>query len=167
VRRHSKGTAFVGFLVADVEYAVHIAGVREIVNPREVVVLPRRPPGILGVAEFRSDIVPVLDLRLRFGLVDAPITRRTKWLMINAGVLQIALQVEHVVGVFNAELEEQKKAPPMLARDELCRVLFVTKRKEHMVFALDTSPFEELAREVAAAPQELTDAPQNVRDGGA
>jgi purine-binding chemotaxis protein CheW len=153
VRRHSKGAAFVGFLVADVEYAVQIAGVREIVNPREVVVLPRRPLGILGVAEFRSDIVPVLDLRMRFGLTEAPITRRTKWLMIYAGTLQIALQVEHVVGVFSAEIVEQKKAPPMLSRDELCRVLFVTKRKEHMVFALDTSPFEELARELAGGAQ--------------
>jgi purine-binding chemotaxis protein CheW len=167
VRRHSKGAAFVGFLVADVEYAVHIAGVREIVNPREVIVLPRRPLGILGVAEFRSDIVPVLDLRVRFGLADSPVTRRTKWLMLSAGSFQIALQVEHVVGVFSAEVGEQKKAPPMLARDELCRVLFVTKRNEHMVFALDTSPFEELAREVASAPQDPASGESTEQNGGA
>lgn len=136
---------FVGFTIDGVEYAVHIAGVQEIVNPMPVSVLPRRPLGILGVAELRAHVVPVLDLRVRMGLSPAPVTRRTKWILLKVGRERLALQVENVVGVFRAEVGDERAAPELLSQDELCRVLFVTKRDDAMVFALDLEPFEALS----------------------
>jgi purine-binding chemotaxis protein CheW len=145
----SKGGSFVGFLVDGVEYALHISAVREIVNPAPVSVVPRRPLGVLGITELRKTVMPVLDLRVRLGLLPMPITRRTKWLLLDFGSERLALQVEHVIGVFRADVDAERPAPPMLAQDELCRVLFVTKRGDAMVFALDAAPFEWIAREVS------------------
>jgi purine-binding chemotaxis protein CheW len=142
---------FLAFTVDNIEYAVHIAGVKEIVNPIAISALPKRPNGILGVAELRKQVVPILDLRLRLGLSLAPVTRRTKWILLEVGRERLALQVENVVGVFRAEVGDERAAPELLSQDELCRVLFVTKRQNAMVFALDLAPFEALASSLQKA----------------
>ena len=66
--RHDPSKDLVGFLVGDVMYAVRIVVVREILNPLPVVALPRAPGTVRGVADYRGDVVPVIDLRDRFGL---------------------------------------------------------------------------------------------------
>jgi purine-binding chemotaxis protein CheW len=139
---------FVAFMVDSVEYALHIAAVREIMNAGPIATLPRRPLGVLGVAELRNEVVPVVDVRVRMGLPAMPVTRRTKWILLDLGAYKLALQVEHVVGVFRADVGTEREAPPLLKSDELCRVLFVTVREEAMVFALDLAPFEFLAQQL-------------------
>ena len=53
-QRHDPTKNLVGFLVGDVAYAVRIEAVREILNPLDVVELPRAPSAVRGVASFRS-----------------------------------------------------------------------------------------------------------------
>src|SRR5688500_2517718 len=81
--RHDPSKNLVGFLVGEVTYAVRIEVVREIVNPLEVVALPRAPKAVLGVADYRQIVVPVIDLRSRFGLPPAPTSRKTKWIVLD------------------------------------------------------------------------------------
>ena len=73
--RHDPSKNLVGFLVGDVMYAVRIEAVREIVNPLEVVALPRAPEAVRGVADYRGVVVPVIDLRERFALPPARMSR--------------------------------------------------------------------------------------------
>src|SRR5687768_13991953 len=81
--RHDPSKNLVGFLVGEVMYAVRIEMVREIVNPLEVVALPRAPKSVLGVADYRGVVVPVIDLRLRFALPPATLSRKTKWIVLD------------------------------------------------------------------------------------
>ncbi|HJL32604.1 MAG TPA: chemotaxis protein CheW, partial [Polyangiaceae bacterium LLY-WYZ-15_(1-7)] len=67
-QRSDRSKNLVGFQVGDVRYAVDILRVREIINPLPLVELPHAPPSVLGVADHRGEVVPVLDLRRRFGL---------------------------------------------------------------------------------------------------
>ena len=66
--RHAPSKSLVGFLIGDVSYAVPIAVVREISKPLTVVALPHAPPAVIGVADYRGEVIPVLDMRARFGL---------------------------------------------------------------------------------------------------
>ncbi len=83
--RHDPSKDLVGFLVGDVMYAVRIGVVREIVNPLTLVDLPRAPATVKGVADYRGEVVPVIDLRERFGLPPAAVTRKTKWIVLDVG----------------------------------------------------------------------------------
>jgi purine-binding chemotaxis protein CheW len=83
--RHDPSKDYVGFYVGDVTYAVRIELVREIVNPLEVIALPRAPASVRGVADYRGEVVPVVDLRERFGLPAVPPTRRQKWIVVDVG----------------------------------------------------------------------------------
>src|ERR1700704_4774848 len=73
------------FGVGNVVYGLPIDRVREVVNPQTVVDLPHPPPAVVGVTDHRGEVVPVIDLRSRFGL--GPITqpdarRRVKWILV-------------------------------------------------------------------------------------
>jgi purine-binding chemotaxis protein CheW len=83
--RHDPSKNLVGFVVGDVEYAVAIAHVREISNPLRLVALPHAPRSVIGVADYRGEVVAVVDLRTRFGMTAAPVTRKTKWIVVDVG----------------------------------------------------------------------------------
>jgi purine-binding chemotaxis protein CheW len=141
-KRQDPSKNLVGFTVGDVTYAVPIDAVREIVNPLPVVDLPRSPPSVRGVADYRNEVVPVVDLRARFGLASAPATRRTKWLVVRAAGHLVALVVDAVTEVFRGE-EALRPTPPTGTREG--RYIFgVTTRRGKLVFVLD---LERLARD--------------------
>ena len=64
--RHHNDQAknLVSFLVGDVRYAVEIARVREIVNPLATVQLPHAPAEVVGVADHRGDVLPVVRCKI-------------------------------------------------------------------------------------------------------
>src|SRR6476469_402828 len=95
-QRHDPSKSLVGFIVGDVHYAVAIHRVREIANPLHLVTLPKAPPSVCGVADYRGDVVPVIDLRVRFGMPAVPPTRRTKWIVVEVSQRFVALVVDAV-----------------------------------------------------------------------
>ena len=63
-------------MVGTVRYALDIAHVREIVTPLTLTHLPHTPGGLAGVADHRSEVVPIINLRARFNLPAAMETAR-------------------------------------------------------------------------------------------
>ena len=59
---------FLTFIMAGEEYGVDILTVQEIRSWEEITVLPNAPDFVKGVINLRGTIVPIIDLRLRFGL---------------------------------------------------------------------------------------------------
>ena len=59
---------FLTFIMADEEYGVDILTVQEIRSWEEITEIPNAPDYVKGVINLRGTIVPILDLRLRFGL---------------------------------------------------------------------------------------------------
>jgi purine-binding chemotaxis protein CheW len=142
---HDPTKNLVGFIVGDVEYAVAIGSVREIANPALVVSVPRPPVGISGVADYRNEVVPVIDLRARFGLPTVVTTRRTKWILVDVGEQPAALVVDAVTDVFGGT--GIKPAP---ALGEAQRgITGVTKHAGGLVFVLDVRSFRDLTAPLA------------------
>lgn len=67
-RLTSKGKKYVTFSLGNEEYAISINKVPGIVKFQKVTVLPNTPYYVIGVINLRGKIIPVFDLRLRFGL---------------------------------------------------------------------------------------------------
>jgi purine-binding chemotaxis protein CheW len=163
--RHDPSKNLVGFLVGEVMYAVRIEMVREIVNPLEVVALPRAPQSVLGVAEFRKVVVPVIDLRERFGLPPVTLSRKTKWIVLDvspptssgaAGPASLvagryaALVVDAVTEVFGYGEGGIRPAPPLGHGDDVRGIEGVTTvgvgDRKKLVFILDARAFSALAQ---------------------
>ena len=167
-QRHDPSKNFVGFTVGDVVYAVRIELVREIVNPLDVVELPRAPVAVRGVADYRGVVVPVVDLRVRFGLPSATPTRRNKWIVVDVGRSVApdsqpggagaagppsaasggrfcALVVDAVTEVFGTGGAEVRPAPPLGGGDDVRGIAGVTSHGDHLVFVLDVRAFSAIA----------------------
>lgn len=166
-QRHDPTKNLVGFMVGDVAYAVRIETVREIVNPLEVVELPRAPTAVRGVASFRGEVVPVIDLRVRFALPAGDATRKNKWVIVDVAARPkvvaheptpppgarrvVALVVDSVTEVFGTGGEEIRPAPALGADDDVRGIEGVAPYAGPggMVFVLDVRAFAPLADAVA------------------
>ena len=103
--------SLVEFIVGNVHYAIDIAHIREIVNPLVITPLPHSPPEVVGVADHRGEVVPIIDLRVRFGLTGSEPTRTTKWILVNSNRGLIGLVVDAVTEVFGTGGEELRPTP--------------------------------------------------------
>jgi len=170
--RHDPSKNLVGFVVGDVEYAVAIARVKEIANPLVVVPMPHAPRSVVGVAHYRGEVVSVVDLRIRFGLPATPTTRKTKWIVMDAGPelgdgsavhaglsrapeaaaptgRLVALVVDAVTDVFGSGSSELRPAPSLGGGDDARGLAGVTTHADGLVFVLDATRLRPLADPVA------------------
>jgi purine-binding chemotaxis protein CheW len=159
-QRHDPTKNLVGFLVGDVAYAVRIETVREIVNPLEIIELPRAPISVRGVAAFRGEVVPVIDLRVRFGLGPST-SSRNKWVVIDVAPKPkiiphepappkaigrfVALVVDSVTEVFGTGGEAVRPAPTLGTGDDLRGIEGVATYAGGLVFVLDVRSFSGVA----------------------
>jgi len=139
----------VGFTVGGVRYAIDINKVREIVNPLALTPMPHTPPEIAGVTDHRGEVLPVVDLRVRFGLPQVEPTRSTKWVLVNAGPQCIGLIVDEVTEVFGTGGENLRPPPNVGGKRDIRGIAGVTSRAGVMTFVLDTTRIAEMAEELA------------------
>jgi purine-binding chemotaxis protein CheW len=148
--RSDQAKNLVSFLVGEVRYAVEIHIVREIVNPLPTVTLPHAPAEVLGVADHRGDVLPVVDLRCRFGLPRAEATRRTKWIIVRLPhrAQPVALVVDAVTDVFGAGHREQRNLPEIGSGAERRGIANVYSHEGSLVFVVDPQVVASAADEI-------------------
>lgn len=104
---------YLTFTLADEEYGIGILKVKEIIGMIAITTVPQTPPHIKGVINLRGKVIPVIDLRLKFGLPDMEYTERTCIIVIEIakenGNILIGILVDSVSEVLNikgADIEE-------------------------------------------------------------
>ncbi len=138
----------VGFVVGDVHYALDIAHVREIVNPSPTSAVPQMPGAVVGVADHRGEVVPIVDARWHFGLPRVAASRGTKWILLRAGEELLGLVVDRVTDVFGST--SPPREPPAALGDPKTRgVAWVAARDGELVFVLDAEKLAQLVVGVA------------------
>jgi len=143
--------SLVGFLVGEVHYALDIARVREIVNPLDLTPLPHTPAEVIGVADHRGEVVPVIDLRARFGLPRVVPRRSTKWILVGAGRTTVGLVVDGVTEVFGTGGDELRPTPEVGGNRDVRGIAGVATHGGRLTFVLDCERFVELADALSAA----------------
>jgi len=149
--RSDSRKTLVGFLLGGVHYAVDISRVREIVNPLEITQLPHTPSEVAGVADHRGEVVPVIDLRVRFGLSPQDEERSTKWILLNAGGdSSVGIIVDAVTEVFGTG-EGMRPTPAIGGDRDLRGISGVVTHEGRLTFVLDTARFTEVFEALAAS----------------
>jgi purine-binding chemotaxis protein CheW len=143
--------SLVGFVVGDVAYAVPISSVKEIVNPTLLTELPHAPAAIAGVADHRGQVVPIIDLRVRFGLPRSSDPRRAKWILVDVQGRTVGLSVDRVTDVFGTGGTELRPAPTLGSGDDMRGISGVTTYDGVLTFVLEVGRFEALVKPLEAA----------------
>ncbi len=150
--RHDPLKNLVGFCVGDVNYAVPILCVKEVSNPLTVVTMPHAPAAVCGVSDYRGDVVPVIDMRLRFNLSRQASTRHTKWVILDLEGHLVALVVDRVSEVFGTAGTEIRPSPGLGGGEDVRGIAGVTSYNGELVFVLDTSKLRELSESLSLPP---------------
>ena len=99
------------FYLEDEVYGVHIADVKEIIAMMKTTPVPKTPKFIQGVMNLRGNIIPVVDMRLKFDMPSVPPQTYTAIVIINLDNKLIGFIVDKVEEVINV-MDEQLSLPP-------------------------------------------------------
>lgn len=105
------------FSLGDENFGVDILRVKEIRGWTPVTKIPKVPPHVLGVLNLRGSIVPIIDLRVRFGLAQAEFTPLTVIIVLSVvvanGNREFGLVVDGVSDVVNIAAGNLKETPSL------------------------------------------------------
>ena len=132
-------TQIVTFRLGEDLFAADIFSVERVLRYREPSSVPNSPPWLEGVTEYQSRVVPVVNLRARFGLPMVPAVNETRMLILSTDGTWVAAVVDAVLDV--STLDPKKLAPPPpifrgLAGEYLQGIV---RRDERLVILLDVA----------------------------
>lgn len=87
------------FTVGGVTFALDVRSAREMAVFEAITPVPRAPAALLGVANLRGDVVPIVDARPRLGLPARALARPLRALVVAGDGSEIALVIDAVVGL--------------------------------------------------------------------
>lgn len=107
----SNPSQFTTFRIGSEEYAIDIMSVREIKGWTDTTVLPNQPKFVLGVLNLRGTIVPIFDLRCRFGLGLTKATGTHVIIIANVKDRTIGLLVDAVSDILTVGADQIRPVP--------------------------------------------------------
>lgn len=105
---------FVGFHLGAEEYCIDILKIREIIRVPQITKVPRAPEFIKGVVNLRGKIIPVIDLRERFGLDTGEGVKATRIIVVDIDKKSTGLIVDGVSNVFKISVDQIEPPPPII-----------------------------------------------------
>ncbi|MBN1952926.1 MAG: purine-binding chemotaxis protein CheW [Bacteroidales bacterium] len=112
--------SYLSFRIGNEYYAIHVCSVQSIIEYTRITKIPQTPAHFLGIINLRGEVLPVLDLRVRFGLTKPEITLDTCIIVVEIAIkgkqMLIGTLVDGVSEVI--EIEKDSIDPvPSLGRD--------------------------------------------------
>jgi purine-binding chemotaxis protein CheW len=105
----------VSFRLAQEEYGVEITKVREIILVGDITRVPQTPDYVKGLINLRSTVIPIVDLRVRFGLPETDLTGESRIMVINVAGKMIGITVDAVSEVLRIKHNQIAPPPPTVA----------------------------------------------------
>jgi len=128
----------VTFRVHDMRLGVDIQSVAEVLPNTPVSHVPAAPPFLAGVIQWRGRVVPVIDLRKRFGLPAAETADRTRIVLATAGADVVGLIVDGMASIVKVERAQVQTPPAAMASHLAAYFTGVVRVGEDLVIVIDT-----------------------------
>jgi purine-binding chemotaxis protein CheW len=140
-RKLLNGARFLSFTVDGENYCMDILKVKELMGMTAITPLPRTPQFIRGVINLRGRIIPVIDLRLKFGLSFEEYTKRTCIIVVEVAyegeTVLMGLVVDTIQDVVSIPEEKLSKIPYINARIKSEYIRGIADTPEGMKIVLD------------------------------
>jgi len=131
---------YVVFNIASEEYCIEILKVQEIIRMMPVTWLPRRPTYIIGVINLRGEIIPIIDLRIKFGLEKKEYNKFTRILIGQIDEKLMGMVVDGTSDVIELASEQLESAPGAVARSKTSEYIRgIARLGERVIILLDIS----------------------------
>lgn len=135
------------FALGATEYAMPVERVREIIGLLPITRVPRLPESVRGVVNLRGRVVPVVDLRIRFGLEAVDHGQRTCIIVVQAAGIELGVVVDRVSEVVRIAEHEVEEPPRFGAAIDTGYLLGIARHGDRVRLLLDADR--------ALSPQDL------------
>lgn len=127
----------VTFSIGEEEFGVNILKVQEIIRTMEITKVPRAPQFVEGVINLRGKVIPIIDLRSRFGLASIPEDKDTRIIVIEINNIIVGFVVDAVSEVLRIPATTVEAPPPVVAGVDSDYISGVGKLKDRLLIMLD------------------------------
>jgi len=132
---------YLTFSLAGEEYGIGILKVKEIIGMMPITSVPRTPEFVKGVINLRGKVIPVIALRVRFGMEAVEYTDRTCIIVVeisaNTGIMMIGIVVDAVSEVLNIKEETIEDTPRFGSEIDTNYILGMAKTEGSVKILLD------------------------------
>ncbi len=118
-------------------YALDIRRIKEVIRPQKVTPVPKSPDFIEGVINLRGMVIPVIDLRRRFGLTRPVDDRKARIVICVVNRKNVGLLVDEATEVCRFGRKDVGPPSPFLGGPEAEFILGVCRQEEQLIMLLD------------------------------
>jgi len=127
--------------LAGEEYGIKILKVKEIIGMMPITTVPLTPPFVKGVINLRGKVIPVLNLRLKFGMEEVAYSERTCIIVVEikrqGGSVLIGIMVDSVSEVLNIKANDIEETPSFGVQIDTNYILGMAKMSGGVKILLD------------------------------
>lgn len=127
----------VTFSIGEEEFGVDILKVQEIIRMMEITKVPRAPDFVEGVINLRGKVIPIIDLRKRFGLSTRDHDKHTRIIVIEINKMIVGFVVDSVSEVLRIPSNTVEPPPPVVSGLESEYISGVGKLEDRLLILLD------------------------------
>jgi purine-binding chemotaxis protein CheW len=135
--RATDETQIVVFELGDERYGLDIATVYEIIRHQPITAVPQAPAFVEGVINLRGRIIPVVDLRDRFGMATGSLTKASRIVVCEAAGTRVGLVVDGVSEVLMIAAEAIEPTPEVAAGYDAAYLRGIAKLGDRLIILLE------------------------------
>lgn len=136
---HSTGNYLkvIVFQLQDEEYALPVEYVSAIERIQPITRVPRAEEFVKGVINLRGVIIPIIDLRLRFGMAETELTEENRIIIVKKNGFEVGLIVDTASDVIDLALDEMEPNPEVVGSEAADYIDGVSKIEDRLLILLD------------------------------
>jgi len=146
---------FLTFSLGNEQYGLEILRVKEIIGLLDITNVPRMPDFVRGVINLRGKIIPVVDLRVKFGMPKAQDTQETCIIVADLGSTLTGVVVDRVSEVLDIPKSEIEEPPSFGTEVDTRFILGIGKPKGKVVILLDITKVLNLDGDIEQISEEV------------
>lgn len=131
------GGKYVTFFLGKEEYGLPILHVREIIGLVPITPIPQTPSYIRGIINLRGSVIPIVDLRAKFGMAESEESRENCIIVVRAHGMDTGLAVDRMSEVSSVDDAEIQEPPPVGADVNTDFILGIDKTGGKVKLLLD------------------------------
>ncbi len=130
-------TQVVVFSLAEENYGVDINAVEGIIKMQAITKVPKAPTFVEGITNLRGEVLPVIDLRKRFGLPTAEPDKETRIIHVEMDDVRVGMLVDAVTEVLRVVEDDIEPPSPMVATVDSAFITGIAKVEERLIILVD------------------------------
>lgn len=140
---------FISFSVGNEEYGLELLRVKEVIRIREITWLPKAPTFVKGIINLRGDVIPIIDLRDKFGLESQAHTATTRVIVVEVEGRLMGMVVDSASQVVRIPTNQIDPPPPVLGGFSREFITGVGKLDDKLVILLNADAILTMDEKIA------------------